>query len=189
MIHRFPLTALSLGALVLAACSTTSKVPVAAVSAPAPSAPASAPAPVPAPGPVVATAPVTAPAVSTTPLPDYLDPKSAVSTQRSLYFDFDSAAVDPAQWTVIETQGRYLAAHPELHVRVEGNTDERGGAEYNLALGQKRAAAVQKALRVMGVKDEQVEAVSYGKERPRASGHDEAAWSQNRRADVSYPSK
>jgi peptidoglycan-associated lipoprotein len=72
---------------------------------------------------------------------------------------------------------------------VEGNTDERGGAEYYLALGQKRAEAVVKALKVLGAKDGQLEAVSYGKEKPKASGHDEAAYSQNRRADLVYPSK
>ncbi|HSY28407.1 MAG TPA: OmpA family protein, partial [Burkholderiaceae bacterium] len=69
---------------------------------------------------------------------------------------------------------------------IQGNTDERGGSEYNLALGQKRAEAVRKALTVMGVADSQLEAVSFGKEKPKATGHDEAAWSQNRRADLAY---
>jgi peptidoglycan-associated lipoprotein len=73
-------------------------------------------------------------------------------------------------------------------VRVEGNTDERGGAEYNLALGQRRADAVKSALEVYGVKDGQVESVSYGEEKPKAAGHDEQAWAQNRRADIVYPS-
>jgi peptidoglycan-associated lipoprotein len=74
-------------------------------------------------------------------------------------------------------------------VRVEGNTDERGSAEYNLALGQRRAQAVVSALKVYGVRDTQMEAISWGEEKPRAEGHDEAAWSQNRRADVVYPPK
>ena len=72
---------------------------------------------------------------------------------------------------------------------VSGNTDERGGSEYNLALGQRRAQSVKTALGLLGVKDGQVEATSYGKEKPKATGHDEAAWQQNRRADFMYPSK
>ncbi len=76
-----------------------------------------------------------------------------------------------------------------MHVTVAGNTDERGGSEYNLALGQRRAQSVKSALGLLGVQDAQVEAVSYGKEKPRATGHDEAAWQQNRRADFVYPAK
>jgi peptidoglycan-associated lipoprotein len=74
-------------------------------------------------------------------------------------------------------------------IKIEGNTDERGGAEYNLALGQKRAEAVSKALKLFGVKDSQVEAVSFGKEKPKAPGHDEVSYAQNRRADLDYPAK
>ncbi len=76
-----------------------------------------------------------------------------------------------------------------MHVTVSGNTDERGGSEYNLALGQRRAQSVKSALGLLGVQDAQVEAISYGKEKPKATGHDEAAWQQNRRADVVYPTK
>jgi peptidoglycan-associated lipoprotein len=90
---------------------------------------------------------------------------------------------------VIELQGQYLARNPALQLRVEGNTDERGSSEYNLALGQRRAQAVKSALQLYGVKDSQVEAVSFGKEKPRATGHDESAWAQNRRADIVYASK
>ncbi|TMH30009.1 MAG: hypothetical protein E6H58_15190, partial [Betaproteobacteria bacterium] len=89
--------------------------------------------------------------------------------------------------SVIEVQGDYLSRNPNLHVRVEGNTDERGSSEYNLALGQRRAEAVTGALKLYGVKDSQVEAVSFGREKPKAAGHDEAAWAENRRADVVYP--
>jgi peptidoglycan-associated lipoprotein len=76
-----------------------------------------------------------------------------------------------------------------LAVRIEGHADERGGAEYNLALGQRRAETVARALRLLGVKDGQLEAISHGEERPRASGHDETAWAQNRRADIAYPAR
>jgi peptidoglycan-associated lipoprotein len=121
--------------------------------------------------------------------PDYLDPSSAVYRERSVYFGFDDAMITPQYRNVIDVQGHYLATHPSISVRVEGNTDERGSAEYNLALGQKRAQAVVNALKVYGVKDSQMEAVSWGKEKPRALGHDEASWTQNRRADVVYPNQ
>jgi peptidoglycan-associated lipoprotein len=74
-------------------------------------------------------------------------------------------------------------------VKIEGNCDERGSAEYNLALGQKRAESVRQSLKVYGVKDTQLEAVSWGSEKPKAQGHDESAWAQNRRADVQYPGR
>jgi peptidoglycan-associated lipoprotein len=90
---------------------------------------------------------------------------------------------------VVERQGKYLAANAALKVRVEGNADERGGREYNLALGQKRAEAVVRGLKAYGAKDNQAEPVSFGSEKPKAEGHDEAAWAQNRRVDVAYPSK
>jgi len=165
----------------VAACSSTPINTPAENTAPAPAAPAAA-AP-------AAPAPAAESAVSTVTLPAYLDPKSAVSTQRSVYFDFDDSAVKPDYNYVIETQGKYLSKNPSLAVRIEGNTDERGSSEYNLALGQKRAEAVVHALEVYGVKDSQAEPVSYGKEKPRDAGHDETAWSHNRRADVVYPSK
>jgi peptidoglycan-associated lipoprotein len=128
-------------------------------------------------------APAPAPAV-----PEYLDPNNPISQKRSVYFDFDVDTFHAEDKAVIELQGPYLAKHPNVHVRVEGNTDERGGAEYNLALGQRRAQSVKSALQIFGVQDGQVEPVSYGKEKPRAAGHDEASWAQNRRADIVYPS-
>ena len=90
---------------------------------------------------------------------------------------------------LIERHGKYLASHPALAIKIEGNADERGGAEYNLALGQRRAESVLRALRIYGVKDAQMEAISWGKTKPRATGHDEASWAQNRRADLQYPTK
>ena len=122
-------------------------------------------------------------------LPAYLDPNSAISQQRSVYFAFDQRTYRPQDKAVVELQGQYLAQHPDVHVQISGNTDERGGSEYNLALGQYRAETVKSALALLGVKETQVEAVSYGKEKPKATGHDEAAWQQNRRADFMYPQK
>jgi peptidoglycan-associated lipoprotein len=118
----------------------------------------------------------------------YLDPNSPIFQQRSVWFAYDNDALRPQDKAVVELQGRYLAQHPDVRVTVAGNTDERGGSEYNLALGQRRAQSVKSALAVLGVKDAHVEATSYGKEKPKATGHDEAAWQQNRRADFLYPS-
>ena len=120
---------------------------------------------------------------------DHLNPNSAISKERSVYFDFDKFDIKADQTAVVERQGKYLAANAGLKVRVEGNADERGGREYNLALGQKRAEAVARGLKAYGVKDGQAEPVSFGSEKPKAEGHDEAAWAQNRRVDIAYPGK
>ena len=117
---------------------------------------------------------------------DHLNPNSLISTQRSVYFDFDKFDIKANQAAVVERQGKYLAANGALKVRVEGNADERGGREYNLALGQKRAEAVRRALSLQGVSEAQLEAVSFGKEKPAAQGADEEAYSKNRRVEVSY---
>ncbi len=122
-------------------------------------------------------------------LPAYLDPKNPISTERSVYFEFDDASIKKQYFPLIEMHGRYLASQPTLAIKIEGNADERGSAEYNLALGQRRAEAVATALKVFGVKDGQMERISWGKERPKVLGHDESAWAQNRRADLTYPSK
>ena len=119
----------------------------------------------------------------------YLDPNNPLAKQRSVYFDFDKSEVKPEGLPVLELHGKFLAANPSVSIKVEGNADERGGAEYNLALGQKRADAVVKVLKSFGVKDSQLEAISYGKEKPKALGHDEASHAENRRADLAYPSK
>ena len=87
---------------------------------------------------------------------------------------------------MVEAHGRYLAANKSRNIVIEGNTDERGGREYNLALGQKRAEAVKQRLQLLGVSDRQIETVSFGKEKPKALGSTEEAWAQNRRADIVY---
>ncbi len=127
--------------------------------------------------------------VATVTLPAYLDPKSSISTDRSVYFDFDGFTVKPEYTVLVERHGKFLASNPGVAIKIEGNTDERGGSEYNLALGQKRAEAVLRALRIYGVKDSQMEAISWGESKPKSSGHDEAAWAQNRRDDLQYPTR
>ena len=103
-----------------------------------------------------------------------------------IYFDFDSFVVKPEYQSVIDGHARHLQANRSRHVVLEGNTDERGGREYNLALGQKRAEAVRRALGLVGASDAQIEAVSFGEEKPAVMGSDESAWSQNRRVEIKY---
>ncbi|HEY1394040.1 MAG TPA: peptidoglycan-associated lipoprotein Pal [Methylibium sp.] len=109
---------------------------------------------------------------------------SAVGLQRIVYFDFDSYVVKEDYRPVIEGNAKLLNTDRKKRMTIEGHTDERGGSEYNLALGQKRAEAVLKSLTLLGAQDAQLEAVSYGKERPAVSGSDEAAWAKNRRAEL-----
>ena len=105
---------------------------------------------------------------------------------RVIYFDYDSDTIKPEFQSLIEAHARFLKANRARHVTLEGNTDERGGSEYNLALGQRRAETVRRALALLGVPDSQMEAVSFGKERPAVPGHDEAAWAKNRRVEIAY---
>lgn len=115
-----------------------------------------------------------------------MTPPSVLPVERSVYFAFDDATIAQDYVSIIEKHGKYLMASPLVKVKIEGNADERGSAEYNLALGQKRAEATMKALRLWGVRPSQMEATSWGEERPRAKGDDEKAYSQNRRADIVY---
>lgn len=114
------------------------------------------------------------------------DPASPLS-HRSVYFAFDSYDVSPEYAAIVEAHAKWLADHPDVKIVVQGNTDERGGREYNLALGQKRSEAVRQRMQLLGIPGDRVEAVSYGKEKPVAFGHSEEAWAQNRRADIVYP--
>jgi peptidoglycan-associated lipoprotein len=173
-----------------AGCSSTPTTPEAA---PAPVAAAPAPAPAPAPvevaQPTKAVTPTTSTAVSVTAVPEYLDPASRLSKERSIYFDFDKFSIRDEFTPLVEAHGKFLAANAGVAIKVEGNADERGSKEYNLALGQKRAESVVRALKSFGVKDGQAEPVSFGEEKPKATGKGEAVWSQNRRVDLAYPTK
>ena len=103
---------------------------------------------------------------------------------RVVYFDFDSYIVKDDYRPVIEANAKVLSADRKRHMAVEGHTDDRGSSEYNLALGQRRAEAVVKSLTLLGAEQTQLEAVSFGKERPAVQGEDEAAWAKNRRAEL-----
>ncbi|MEO8298532.1 MAG: peptidoglycan-associated lipoprotein Pal [Burkholderiales bacterium] len=109
---------------------------------------------------------------------------AADAAKRTVYFEFDSYVVKDEYRGVIDYNAKLLSADAKRRMQAEGHTDERGGTEYNLALGQRRAEAVVKALALMGGKESQVEAVSYGKERPAAEGSNEAAWAKNRRVEL-----
>ncbi len=111
-------------------------------------------------------------------------PVVASNLPRIVYFDFDSYAVRDEYRPAIETYAKLLSVDRNKRLAIEGHTDDRGGREYNLALGQKRAEAVAKSLALFGAKDAQVDAVSFGKERPAAQGSDESAWAKNRRAEL-----
>ncbi|MGZ3183110.1 MAG: peptidoglycan-associated lipoprotein Pal [Telluria sp.] len=166
-------SSLALAALaLLGACSSTPVAP--------PAAPAAAPAP--APAPVAKADPRDVKPVAQV---DPLNDPNGPLAKRSVYFDFDNYAVKPEFAPVVSAHANYLDHH-QRKVVIQGNTDDRGGTEYNLALGQKRAEAVRKALEAQGVPDSQLEAVSFGKEKPKAKGEDEAAWAENRRADLAY---
>jgi peptidoglycan-associated lipoprotein len=118
-----------------------------------------------------------------------LDPEARALMQQSIFFDYDSYAVKDQYRSTIDANAKFLNANRARKVIIQGNTDERGGSEYNLALGQKRAEAVRKQLALVGVPEGQMEAVSLGKEKPRATGHDESAWAENRRADFVYQAR
>jgi len=117
---------------------------------------------------------------------DPFNPNSILAKQRSVYFDFNSYSVGDQYRALVDTHGKYLLSTPQQRVVIEGNTDARGGSEYNLALGQRRAEAVRRQLSLQGVPDTQVETISLGKEKPKALGDSEADYAENRRADFNY---
>jgi len=123
--------------------------------------------------------------VETTAVDPLNDPKGVLAN-RSIYFDYDSYVVRDDGKPVVENHSAYLTKNKQRKVLIQGNTDERGGTEYNLALGQKRAEAVRRSMAALGVADGQMEAVSLGEEKPKATGSNEAAWAENRRADIVY---
>ena len=113
------------------------------------------------------------------------DPNSILS-KRSVYFEFDSYSVSDNYKQLIDAHARYLQGEKGGRMTIQGNTDERGSREYNIALGQRRADAVKKMMMLMGATDAQIETVSFGKEKPHNAGHDEGAWTENRRDDFVY---
>ncbi len=108
------------------------------------------------------------------------------NVSRIVLFDYDSYVIRPEFQSLIESHARFLKANGSRQIVVEGHTDERGGREYNLALGQRRSEAVRRALNLLGVPDRQIEAVSFGEEKPAGTGSDEQSWAQNRRAEIAY---
>ena len=116
------------------------------------------------------------------------DPSSPLF-QRSVYFDLNEYTVQTKYQKQLSAHASFLKANPNQKVIIQGNTDDRGTTEYNLALGQRRSDAVRKSLALMGVSDAQMEAVSFGKEKPKAEGTTDAAYAENRRADIVYVPK
>jgi peptidoglycan-associated lipoprotein len=170
---RNSLAALLLAAAALAGCSSTplNDVPVENKSA-QPTAPA-------APQAQSQVAPVTTGA-------DQGTNQGPQNVARIIYFDFDSNMIKPEYQPIVEGHARFLRANPGAHIFIEGHTDERGSREYNLALGQRRSEAVRNALKLLGVQDSQMEAVSFGKEKPVDPASNEEAWAKNRRAEIVY---
>lgn len=115
-----------------------------------------------------------------------LDDPSSPINRRTIYFAFDSSDISESDMSIIESHARFLADHPDQRIIVEGHTDERGSASYNLALGQRRALAVTRALVLSGASESQIRTVSYGEEQPVNSASNEAAWRENRRAELVY---
>jgi len=144
--------------------------------------PAPAPASTPAPAPAAQAQPVEQPKAEMNPLHD----PNSILAKRSIYFDFDKSDIKSEFRPLVEAHAGYMTSHASATIRIEGNCDERGSREYNLALGQRRADGLRKAMVLLGVSDTRIETISWGEEKPRASGHNEAAWSQNRRDDIIY---
>ena len=117
---------------------------------------------------------------------DQLNDPTSLLAKRSVYFALDMSAVQDSDKPVVMAHAKYLSEHGAAKLRLIGNADERGSNEYNLALGQRRADNVKKMLVLGGAKESQIETVSYGEEKPKATGHDEGSWAQNRRADFVY---
>jgi peptidoglycan-associated lipoprotein len=113
------------------------------------------------------------------------DPKSILS-KRSVYFDYDSYEVKSEYKDLVTAHAKFLADNRQFKMLIQGNTDERGSREYNLALGQKRADAIKKMLSLLGVREDQLESVSLGEEKPKNEGHNDSAWAENRRGDMLY---
>ncbi|GAB4476399.1 MAG: hypothetical protein OHK0044_22240 [Burkholderiaceae bacterium] len=176
--HNARILTLGLAAVFVAGCATTQLEE----PKPAPVTEKATPAPAPAPAPA---APVTRTQPAPQPIDPLNDPNSPLA-KREVFFDFDKFDIKPEYTGLVEAHGRYLASHKDRRVVIEGNADERGSREYNLALGQKRADAVRSRLQIVGAGAAQIETISFGEERPRCQQHNEDCWWQNRRADIKY---
>ena len=178
--RQIVLAALSSATLILAGCATTGSD--------------TAPAPVDTPGgkpppSQVQTQPVKPVDVTGGPSSSQLsalkDPKNILS-KRSIFYDLDKFDVKDEYRSLVEAHAKYLRENPNARMLIQGNTDERGSREYNVSLGQRRSDGVKRMLVLLGARDEQIESVSLGEEKPQADGHDESAWSKNRRSDILY---
>ncbi len=129
---------------------------------------------------------VTTGSVDATGLPRELTDGKSILSKRVVYFDYDKYDIKDEYKDLVAAHAKFLTGNRQFKVLVQGNTDERGSREYNLSLGQKRADAVKRNLMLLGAKEEQIESVSLGKEKPADDGHDEAAWAKNRRAQILY---
>ncbi len=127
--------------------------------------------------------PLASAGVSGNPLKD----PSNILSKRSVFFELDSNIVKDEFKPLVSAHARYLQQNRGMKMTIQGNADERGSREYNLALGQRRADAVKQMMQLLGAQADQIETVSFGEEKPRATGHDEASWAENRRADIVYP--
>ncbi len=126
----------------------------------------------------------TVPGTGTATGPSALRDPNNILSKRTVFFDFDSFVVKDEYKPLVEAHARYLAGNRAARATIQGNTDERGSREYNIALGQRRADAIKRMMTLLGAQDAQVETVSFGKEKPRNPGHDEGAWAQNRRGYI-----
>jgi peptidoglycan-associated lipoprotein len=176
----------ALAAVVLAACSSTptKEQAPAAVEERTPAS-QEAPAPAPGPSPKVTTIERNA-APAGKPLTDPLKDPNNILAKRSVFFDYDSSVVKDEFKPVVTAHADYLKQNKAKKLTIQGNTDERGSREYNLALGQRRADAVKQMMTLLGASDSQIETVSFGEEKPKAEGKDEESYAQNRRDDIVY---
>lgn len=120
------------------------------------------------------------------PIAEALNDPNSVLSRRVFYFDFNSSELSEEDRNALTTHARLLSANTSLAVVLEGHADERGSREYNLALGERRAKAIEQVLNLQGVDREQIQVISFGEERPVAMGHDEQAWRLNRRVELLY---
>ncbi len=125
-------------------------------------------------------------ATRTTPSVDKLKDPNSILSKRVIYFDYDKDAVRSEFAELVQAHAAYLSQNRGRKIRLEGHADERGSREYNMALGQRRADAVRKAAAVLGVGNDRIETISFGEDKPKSNGHDEASWAQNRRVEIVY---